>query len=156
MRPQVVVVPSPVIIQGLGLCHGGEQLGIQELIPEPSVERLGKAVLPRCSWSDLVRGGAAVFAPALEGVSDEFGPVVATEERCGLVEAGELFQHRHDVFGLAASAHPDGLAATAVLVDHVEEPEPPAIGRGDELEVHRPDLVPVLSLVMSHRAVSRA
>jgi len=30
-----------------GLGHGGEQLGVQELIPEPAVERLGKAVLQR-------------------------------------------------------------------------------------------------------------
>ena len=89
-------------------------------------------------------------------MGDEFGPVVAADERWGWVEAGELLQHRHDVFGLAAPAHPDGQAETAVLVDHVEELEPPAIGRGVELEVHRPDLVRVLSLVTSHRAVSRS
>jgi hypothetical protein len=47
MWPQVVVLPLPAISQGLGLGHGGEQLGVQELIPEPAVERLGKAVLPR-------------------------------------------------------------------------------------------------------------
>jgi len=51
---------------------------------------------------------------------------------------------------------PAGQAETAVLVDHVEELEPPTIGRGVELEVHRPDLVRVLSLVTSQKAVSRA
>ncbi len=47
MRPQGVVLPPPAISKGLGLGHGCEQLGVQELIPEPAVERLGKAVLPR-------------------------------------------------------------------------------------------------------------
>jgi hypothetical protein len=47
MRPQGVVLPAPAISQGLGLAHGGEQLSVQELIPEPSVERLGKALLQR-------------------------------------------------------------------------------------------------------------
>jgi len=36
MRPQVVVLPPPAISQGLGLGHGVEQLGVQELIPEPA------------------------------------------------------------------------------------------------------------------------
>jgi len=89
-------------------------------------------------------------------VGDEFGPVVAADERWGWVEAGELLQHRNDLFGFVAPAHPDGQAETALLVDHAEELEPPAIGGGVELEVHRPYLVRVLSLVTSHRDVSRA
>jgi len=37
MRPECVVLPAPAIGQALGLCHGGEQLGIEEFIPEPAV-----------------------------------------------------------------------------------------------------------------------
>ena len=37
MWPEVVVLPAPAIGQALGLCHGGEQLGIEEFIPEPAV-----------------------------------------------------------------------------------------------------------------------
>ena len=88
MRPQVVVLPPPAISQALGLGHAGEQLGVQELIPEPTVERFGKAVLPRRSWFDVGRGDAAVLAPALEGVGDEFGPVVAADQCWGWVKAG--------------------------------------------------------------------
>jgi hypothetical protein len=84
------------------------------------------------------------------------GPFVAADERWGWVEAGELVQHRHHVFGLAAPAHPDGQAEAAVLVDHVEELQPSPIGGGIELEVHGPDLVRVLGLVTPHGAVSRA
>ncbi len=89
-------------------------------------------------------------------MGNEFEFVVAGVERWRWVEAGELFQHRNDVSGLASPAHPEGQAETAVLVDHVEELEPAAVSGGVELEVHRPDLVRVLSLVTSHRAVSRA
>jgi len=41
------LLPPPAISQGLGPGHGGEQLDVQELIPEPAVERLAKAPLPR-------------------------------------------------------------------------------------------------------------
>jgi len=68
-------------------------------------------------------------------VGGEFGAVVAADERWGWVEAGERLRHRHDAFELAAPAHPDGQAETAVLVDHVVELEPPAVGRGVKLEV---------------------
>jgi len=37
MRPERVVLPAPAISQGLGLIHCGEQLGVQEFIPEPAV-----------------------------------------------------------------------------------------------------------------------
>jgi len=40
-----------------------------------------------------------------------------------------------------------------VLVDHVQELESAAIGRGIELEVHRSHLVGMLSPVTPHRAI---
>jgi len=43
-----------------------------------------------------------------------------------------------------------------VLVDHVEEHEPPPIGGGVELEVLRPHLAGMFRLVTPHRAVSGA
>ncbi len=104
MGPEGVVLPAPTISQALGLSHRGEQLGIEELIPEPAVERFGKAVLPRRSWFDVGRSGAAALAPALEHVGDELGPVVAADERRYRIEAGELLQHRHHILGLATSS----------------------------------------------------
>ena len=55
----------PAIGQNPDLRSCGEQLGVEELIPEAAVERLGKAVHPRGSWLDVGRrGGAAGLAPA--------------------------------------------------------------------------------------------
>ncbi len=67
-----------------------------------------------------------------------------------------LLQHRHNVVGLEAPAHPYGQAEGAVLVDHVEVLQAPPIGGGIELEVHGPELVRVLGLVTPHGAVSQA
>lgn len=39
MGPEGVVLPAPAIGEGLRLCNGAEQLGIEELIAEPAVER---------------------------------------------------------------------------------------------------------------------
>jgi len=64
MWPERVVLPAPAISQelSLGSCH--EQLGVEELIPEPSVERFRKAVLPWGSRLDVGgAGGVAGLTP---------------------------------------------------------------------------------------------
>ncbi len=43
-----------------------------------------------------------------------------------------------------------------MLIDHVQELEPPTIGHGIELGVHGPDLIRVLGLVTQYGGVSRA
>jgi hypothetical protein len=59
-----VVLPAPAISLELSLWRRGEQLGIEELVPEPPVERLGKAVLPWRSRRDVSRTGCvAGLAP---------------------------------------------------------------------------------------------
>ena len=64
MWPERVVLPAPAISQELSLWSRGEQLGVEELIPEASVERLRKAVLPWGSWLDVGRAsGVAGLAP---------------------------------------------------------------------------------------------
>ena len=50
-------VPGPAISQKLSLGSRGEQLDVEELIPETDVERLGKAVLPWRSGFDMGRTG---------------------------------------------------------------------------------------------------
>jgi hypothetical protein len=76
--------------------------------------------------------------------------VVATDERLNRVGAGELLQDRHHILGLAASAHRNGQAEATILVDHVQELESAAVGRGIELEIHGPHLVGMVSPVTPH------
>jgi hypothetical protein len=70
--------------------------------------------------------------------------------------AGQVLWHGHNVLCFAASAHPDRQAEAAVLVDHVQELEPPPVSGGVELKVHGPDLVWAFGLVAPHRAVGRS
>jgi hypothetical protein len=64
MRPERVVLPAPAISQELSLWSRGEQLGVEELISEPPVERHGKAIFPRGSGLDVGRfGGGDGLAP---------------------------------------------------------------------------------------------
>jgi len=47
LEGMMIVLTAPAIGQALGLGDGGKQPCVQKLVPEPAVERLGKAVLPR-------------------------------------------------------------------------------------------------------------
>jgi hypothetical protein len=46
MWPERVVLPAPAISQQLGLGSHGEQLGVEELMPEAAIKRFRKSVLP--------------------------------------------------------------------------------------------------------------
>jgi len=59
MWPERVVHPAPAISQELGLGSCGEQLCVEELIPEAAIERFRETVLPRGSWCDVRRAGSS-------------------------------------------------------------------------------------------------
>jgi hypothetical protein len=68
MRSVGVVLESVLLSQQLGLLHRGEQLNIQELIPEPAVECLHKRVLPGGARWDVSRAAATRGGPLLQGI----------------------------------------------------------------------------------------
>jgi len=105
------------------------------------------------SWLNGGCRGLTLINPTLARVSDELGAVVAADVGRCWVEAASRLQHGHHVLGLATPPHSDRHAETAVYVDHIEEPLPPPIGAGVELEVHGPHLLQVPSLVSPHRVV---
>jgi hypothetical protein len=71
-----VVLPAPTIGQDLSFWGCGEKLNVEELIPEPVVERLRKAVLPRGSWLDVSRaGGATGLTPVPQSLRNGLRPV---------------------------------------------------------------------------------
>ena len=50
MRAYRIVVPSPLLDQNLGLLQRVEKFAVEQLVPEPAVERFHVAVLPRAAW----------------------------------------------------------------------------------------------------------
>ena len=153
MAPEGVVLPAPAIGQALGLSHRGEQLGVEEFVPEPAVERLGIAVLLWRAWLDARGCGAAVLAPSSERVGNELGAVITADEPRSWLEAGELLQHGYHDLKLATSPYADLQVQTTALVDHVQKFQPPAVGGGVELEIHSPDLMRVFRLMAPHVAI---
>jgi hypothetical protein len=65
VRPERVVLPTPTIGQDLRLRSCGKELGVEELISEPAIERFCDSVLPVGSRRDLGRasGGGAGLTP---------------------------------------------------------------------------------------------
>lgn len=92
MRLERVVLPSPAIGEELSLWCCGEQLSVEELIPESSIERLRKAVLPRGRRLDVGRaGGAAGLTPDAKSLGNELLPVVRSDERWRRVASSPTF-----------------------------------------------------------------
>ena len=50
MRPEPVVVPSPISDQHLSFKQGGEAFAVQEFVPELAIKRLDVTVLPGTTW----------------------------------------------------------------------------------------------------------
>jgi len=63
-----------------------------------------------------------------------------------MVEAGVL-RENHEIFGITGHVQPDGQAKLTVLVDHIQEHEPPAVVCGIEKKVYGPDVVQVFSVL---------
>lgn len=63
MRPERIVLPSPVLDFPAGVMQAQEPVGVQALVPETAVERLDDAHLP----ADLADGRAGLDLPQGEG-----------------------------------------------------------------------------------------
>src|SRR5262245_65712030 len=77
VRPDLVVLapkPRPLV---LGVRRRLEQLHLQELVPEPTMERLDVAVLPRAPGRHRNRLGPLLRQPAVQRLADELRAVVA-------------------------------------------------------------------------------
>ena len=55
-----------------------EDLSVEELIPQPSVEALAVSIFPRASWRDVSSLGSHYCDPILHGLGNEFGAIVWT------------------------------------------------------------------------------
>ena len=69
MWPESVILPSPTIGQNLRLWGCGNQSSVEELIPEPAIERFRESVLPRGSWRDVRRAGGGASCSVSAGCS---------------------------------------------------------------------------------------
>ena len=72
----VIVVVAPCRNQMAGMAQGWEQVLVQALIPQSSVEALHEAVLHRLTRRDVVPFDLAVLLPFEHGVTGQLRAVV--------------------------------------------------------------------------------
>ena len=77
MGAELIVVDTPFLDDVASVAIVAEQMFIETLIPQASVERLNKAVLHWLSWSDLVPFNATILLPGKYRVRGEFCSIVA-------------------------------------------------------------------------------
>ena len=79
MRADGIVVTPPALDHDLSLLQRVEDLPIQKLVPQASIEALNIAVLPGAAGRDVGRLGPDGSDPLLHGLGDELGTIVRSD-----------------------------------------------------------------------------
>lgn len=136
-----------------GLRERIENLPIQQLVPEPSVEALDEAVLPGAARRDISRLRSDSRDPVLHGLGDELRSVVRAKALGNAAQDEQVGEHIDDVDGLEFPINPDRQAFVRELVDDVQHPIFPSLMGAILDEVIRPDMVRPLGAQPQARAV---
>src|SRR5712692_9837093 len=140
VRPVVVVFLLPVGDDDAGVGEGPEQVDVQALVTEPSVERFDVAVAPGLVGRDEPQAGP-LASPLAHGGAGELGPVVAAQHR-GVAAAGrEPVQLGDKVLAGDGPVDQAAEALAGALVHDRDDLDRTAVGSGAELEIHCPYLV---------------
>ena len=141
MRPDGIVVASPVLDQHLRLAERREDLAVQELISELRVQALAVAVLPRASRFDVERLDADPTEPASYVSGDELGSVVGPNVFWRAVSNEEIGETVEHVIGSEPPCDDDRQTAARELVEHDEHAECATVLCPILDKVVRPDVV---------------
>jgi hypothetical protein len=77
MRTHKVVVLTPVLDEPPRLAQAGEDLLVQQLVPQPADEALGERVLLGLARRDVMPGDAGPVGPSEDRARGQLGAVVA-------------------------------------------------------------------------------
>lgn len=141
MRPDGVVVSSPVLDQYVRFPQRREDLAVQKLVPELRVEALAIAVLPWASRFDAERLDAVPAEPFPHIDRDELGAVVGANvlrRSVGGKEVGQTVKH---VIGSQPPCHDDCQTPARELVEHDQHAEGSTVMGAILHEVVGPDVV---------------
>ena len=153
MRADVIVLPEPLIDDDLGLLGRREPLGVENLVPERSIEALVVAVLPGRARIDPDGLNANAPEPVLERCRGELRTIV----RANVVRPAALQQQRIERLQnlrrahLRGNAHAQGLSR--VFIEHGQHLVGAPIAELVVDEVDRPDVVFVFRSQPDHRRV---
>src|SRR3954470_14115116 len=155
MRSDSVVVTAPALDDDLGLAKGVEDLAVEQFVPQPGIEALDIAVLPRAARSDVGGLGSNRRDPLLDGLGDELRAVVGADVARHAAQDEQVREHVDDVDGLELASDADRQTLVGELVDDVEHAEPPSVVCPVLDEVVGPDVVAMLGPQPDARSVRK-
>src|SRR5215211_931895 len=153
MRPDGIVMPAPALDDDLCLAESVEDLAVEQLVPEPSIEALDIAILPGAAWSDVGGLGSDREDPLLNGLGDELRAVVRADVARHAAQDEQVREHVDDVDGLQLASDADRQALVRELVDDVEHPDLPFVMSPILDEVVGPDVIAVLGPEADARSI---
>ena len=141
VRTHGVVVRPPCLDDPSRRSQRGEQVFVQTLVAQATIERFYKAILLRLPRGNVVPLDAGVLTPGEDGVTGQFGAVVADNHARQPATLGDGAQLANNPPTRQRDVDDASQAFAAVVVDDVEHAEPPAAGQRVRYEVERPALV---------------
>lgn len=144
MRSVGVVVDPPVLDDLTGLVEVGEQVFVEALVAQATVEALNKAVLHRFARRDVVPLDAKLLLPGQHRVRRELGAVVADDHPWATSALNDLIQFAQHPPSGQRRIDDQAQAFPGEVVNQGQDTEAPTAGKRVHYEVERPAQVLVL------------
>lgn len=122
MWPDGVVVLPPLLDEDLGLLEGGEDLAVEQFIPEAGIEAFDIPVLPRRPRCDVGGLGANGGDPVSDDPGDELGAVVRSDILWRPPQDEQIRQSIHHIGGVESPINPKHQGLPGELVDNDQDP----------------------------------
>src|SRR5499427_9319306 len=144
MRPDRIVMAPPAFDDDLSFLEGVEDLAIEQLITQASVEALDVAVLPRTAPLDIGNLGADSGDPSLDSLGDELRSVVGPDVTGNAAQDGQIGENVDDIDCFELAGDTDRQAFVGKLVNDIEHPISASIVGAVLDKVVGPDVIAVL------------
>ncbi len=136
-----IVQPPPLFDEDDSLGQCVEDLSVQELVSQLSVEAFVVTVFPRTSWRDVERLHTEPAQPPAHELRRELRPIVRAKMLRRTVMGEEFGQDLEHVVSSDLSTDRDRQALPRVLVEHCQQLQGTTVVRPRAHEVVRPDVI---------------
>src|SRR5262247_1691147 len=155
MGPDRIVMAPPAFDDDLSFVEGVEDLAIEQLITQASVEALDVAVLPRTAPLDIGNLGADSGDPSLDSLGDELRSVVGPDVTGNAAQDEQIGENVDDIDCFELAGDTDRQAFVGKLVNDIEHPVLASIVGAVLDKVVGPDMIAVLRPQPDARSVGQ-
>ena len=137
----VVVINSPTVNHPAGLRQAQEQLPVEQLITQLSVEALHVTILPRAAPGNEPRTHAGLMKPAHNRLGHELATVIAADMLGSPAYCKQVLQHTNHIGSRERAVGLNGQAFASVFVDDNQQFQLTAVLRPVRDKIVRPDVI---------------